>query len=715
MKRQTKSNIKAHLLCRAFYALLLLAVCAIPLALAQPRGRGNVEQPNVQTPFMRPWILGADYPLAIQVPAVASDGTYVYAGTGFSTGPTNNFYRYDPVAYRWTTLPNVPVAVSLARAVYAANTNSVYVFGGRDVSAVLDTVQIYNIATNTWSMGAPMPGGRSCVNAVYYSVNGKIYVIGGIDNNAFLTNQTWEYDPVANTWDTSRATIPMGMARSGTSIVGQYIYLAGNVGNGTGSSAHYRYDIVGNSWAPMAPVPISIWEAAAAGVGQYTYLIGGSGASGIYYDTTYIYDTVSDTWTSGPHTQVKHGYAQGTVIGNRLLVMSGFDGTSYTKVVETTVAARSTITVTNLNDSGAASLRQALADANDGDTINFSVNGTITLTSGELQINKSVTISGPGANVSAVNGNTASRVFYISPGKTVTISGLTITNGAAPGPNRSGGGIYNDQANLTLTHCTISGNSADQGSGGGIFNYGYPGGAMLTITNSTISGNWAWPGGGIFNDEGTVMINKSTMSGNSDNGYNYGGAIVNVGTLAIANSTLSGNSAAFGGAIYNWQGSTLTLTNDTFSGNFCNNPDWAHGGGIYNEDGTVNVGNTIFKAGPVGENIYHVDAIVGSVTSLGYNLCSDDGGGFLTATGDRINTDPKLGPLQNNGGATLTHLPALDSPAIDGSDPAVGTDQRGPGFVRVVNGRADIGAIEVQTPPVPTPTPTPTPRPHGRH
>jgi hypothetical protein len=372
--------------------------------------------------------------------------------------------------------------------------------------------------------------------------------------------------------------------------------------------------------------------------------------------------------------------------------------------------------VTNAGDSGAGSLRQALMEASDGDTIRFdpSLNGqTITLTSGELSVNKNVTISGPGAGQLSVSGNAADRVFHISLGKTVTISGLTILNGSAPAPNRWGGGIYNEHATLTLNHCTISGNSANQGSGGGIYNDGYAGSATLTIANCTISGNSAWPGGGIYNDQGTVTIASSTLSGNSDNGYNFGGAIVNIGRLTITNSTLSGNSAAFGGAIYNWQGATLTITSNTFSGNFCSNPTWAaHGGGVYNGGGTLNIGNTIFKAGPSGENIYNVDQL-GGVTSLGYNLSSDDGGGYLTATGDRINTDAKLGPLQNNGGPTFTHLPASDSPAIDGSDPALSMDQRGPGFLRVVNGRADIGAVEVQataTPgPIPNPSSTPTP------
>ena len=105
-----------------------------------------------------------------------------------------------------------------------------------------------------------------------------------------------------------------------------------------------------------------------------------------------------------------------------------------------------TITVTNTSDSGAGSLRHALADAVDGDMINFnsSLNGqTITLTSGQLVVNESATISGPGADQLAVDANDASRVFYIASGKDVTISRLTITNGL-PSISEFGGGIYNE-------------------------------------------------------------------------------------------------------------------------------------------------------------------------------------------------------------------------------------------------------------------------------
>ncbi len=95
-------------------------------------------------------------------------------------------------------------------------------------------------------------------------------------------------------------------------------------------------------------------------------------------------------------------------------------GASLALVCAMAASARAdVITVTNTNDSGPGSLRQALADANDGDIINFAVTGTIGLTSGELLVNNSVTISGPGASVLAVNANAKSRVFHIAPGKTL--------------------------------------------------------------------------------------------------------------------------------------------------------------------------------------------------------------------------------------------------------------------------------------------------------
>jgi hypothetical protein len=347
-----------------------------------------------------------------------------------------------------------------------------------------------------------------------------------------------------------------------------------------------------------------------------------------------------------------------------------------------------TFTVQSTGDGAATSancpgagcrLRDALAAVNDGDTINFAVTGTITLSSGQLVVDKHVTIDGPGADQLSVDANHNSRVFSIASGKTVTIDGLTITNGLASGMGTAGvgGGIFNDHATLTVSNCTLSGNSA--GNGGGIFNLGdFFGTATLTVSNCTLSGNsGSGGGGGIFNDgvsfgSATLTVSNSTLSGNSGTG-DTGGGILNNGDsngtapLTVSNSTLSGNSASSGG------------------------------GGIFNNHATLDITNTILNAGAQGGNISNNS---GTVTSHGYNLSSDSGGGLLTATGDQINTDPKLGPLQDNGGPTYTHALLSCSPAIDGGDPSFtpppNYDQRGAGYPRVMNGRLDIGSFEVQ-------------------
>ena len=441
----------------------------------------------------------------------------------------------------------------------------------------------------------------------------------------------------------------------------------------------------------------------------------------------------------------------------------------------------STITVTNTNDSGPGSLRRALVNANDGDAINFAVSGTIALTSGELLVNKSVTISGPGAATLAVDGNFTSRVFNIGPGKTVSISGLTVTNGSAG--SQKGGGILNDHAILTMDSCAVR-NSGGFGLGGGIYNDGSAGSGALTILNSTVSRNSAsYAGGGIYNDadnggNATLTIMNSTVDGNSaayndipfgggEGGgiYNSGGmmtitnssvsdnsaglpgpnfptgagaGISNYGTLTITNSTISSNNSfLFAGGVYN--NGTLTITNSTVTGNSAvgqhDGHPWGHGGGIVGEvtltnstlsnnysnlsaggiEGSGAIGNTILNSNS-GANI------TGSMTSLGYNISSDDGGGNLTGPGDQINTDPMIGPLQNNGGPTLTHALLPGSPAVNAGDPNFTPppfyDQRETPYVRVFNGRIDIGAFELKprhhATPAPRSRPTPPPRPTPR-
>jgi hypothetical protein len=280
--------------------------------------------------------------------------------------------------------------------------------------------------------------------------------------------------------------------------------------------------------------------------------------------------------------------------------------------------------------------------------------------------------------------------------------------------DNSGPGVSNVAGFLTVLNSTLSGNSAGQAlDGGGIMSGPlFKTVAAVTLINSTISGNSASGfGGGIAGGYWGVTIVNSTISGNSAG--NSGGGIS--GTfVSIMNSTISGNSAGkIGGGITT--SGAAQLTNSTISGNSAGSA-----GGIYYVQGpyqtTSEISNTIFNAGALGENIVNNGA---TVISHGYNLSSDDGGGVLNGPGDQINTDPLLGPLQDNGGPTFTHALLPGSPAIDAGDPNFTpppfNDQRGCSFDRVFNGRIDIGSFEMQPPHRPCATPrlrpTPAPRP----
>ena len=202
-------------------------------------------------------------------------------------------------------------------------------------------------------------------------------------------------------------------------------------------------------------------------------------------------------------------------------------------------------TVTTTADSGPGSLRDAIATAAVGETIDFTVLGTITLTSGELQIGKDLTILGPGADNltiqrSTANGTPDFRIFNLQSG-IGTISGLTVKNGRAA----VGGGINNDST-FTLRDCVIIGNAATN-SGGGINNL-----SSLALTNCVIRGNSVSGGaagglGGGLNNDGTLTATSCTVSSNSASGAggtsSLGGGINNFGTMALTNSVINNNSA----------------------------------------------------------------------------------------------------------------------------------------------------------------------------
>jgi hypothetical protein len=401
------------------------------------------------------------------------------------------------------------------------------------------------------------------------------------------------------------------------------------------------------------------------------------------------------------------------------------------------------IWVTNLNDSGPGSLRAVIAAAASGDNIYFGqingnwvspLRGTITLTSGQLLIDKDLLIHGSGTTNLIIDGNALSRVFQITNAANVQISDLSISNGLAEGD--FGGGIWNcGGCFLHLARCSIVNNSAKGNSsevsacGGGIFSQG-----ALNLDSCTISGNIAYgavnslgssgEGGGICASGPTSLIN-STVAMNLahggdavDNGVpggdaHGGGIWACCDSLTVDHCTISSNSAVSGDTVsYNWRpGPQATC----------------YGGGVDVEQVNPSAawfGNCLIAwnqvvagAGAPPNSAYGPDVSSGPgisqpmepVTSFGFNLIgqTNDSIGWVTSdlTGSTASPlNPRIGPLSDNGGPTFTMSPLPGSPAIDaGFTDGFTTDQRG--FARPIlqggplppgGDGGDIGAVEVQ-------------------
>jgi hypothetical protein len=406
-------------------------------------------------------------------------------------------------------------------------------------------------------------------------------------------------------------------------------------------------------------------------------------------------------------------------------------------------------------------LRYCINKANDlpgPDTIDISATGTIQLTGALPLLSTDIDITGPGSAVLTVRRNTGGnyRIFDVGAGVTARISGLKVTNGFNPTDGQDGSGILN-RGTLTLVDvhvidnlgsssfvtggginntstlvlqnsvvannlvtCTVGSSFADA-VGAGIYSSG-----SVTIQYSTITSNKAeclgpdYPsalGGGIYG--GSLNISYSTVSGNTAHASGHstfaaGGGIAG-SNVTIAHSTISGNVVwasgdaegyiAYGGGI---AGGNLTITNCTLFDN--EQYGEGGGGGIYTESATIthstiagnlvgilSTGTLTLRNSIVADN--SGNDLKGAITSSGYNLIGKSAGGSGYVPSDLLDVDPLLGPLQDNGGSTLTMALHPGSLAIDSgtNQGAPEWDQRGPGFPRIVNGTIDRGAFEVQT------------------
>lgn len=374
-----------------------------------------------------------------------------------------------------------------------------------------------------------------------------------------------------------------------------------------------------------------------------------------------------------------------------------------------TQTSASTIIVNSTADNiivedGECTLREAIENANndsditandciagnEDDSIDLThISGTITLSS-QLEISSHIDFQGPGADNLILSGGKTTRSFYLENDAIVSIEGVTITESYS---QECGGGIFNEEGTLIVTDSILSKNRSEHEQiGGGICNRG----GTVIITNTTLSKNRAdYYGGGIYSSGGTMTLNKVTLLGNVGG---FGGGLYNAaGTLIITNSTLSGNLANNGGGIFNDDQSDIgeenaltIITNSTLSKNLM-----AGGGGtIHNYRGVLTLMNTIIADSLIGDDCYNDG---GNLTLI--NALIEDGSCNPPWSGD-----PKLAPLADNGGPSQTHALLPGSVAIDAgndsicaADPVKGVDQRGePRFGSSAGNHCDIGAYEYQ-------------------
>lgn len=333
-----------------------------------------------------------------------------------------------------------------------------------------------------------------------------------------------------------------------------------------------------------------------------------------------------------------------------------------------------TDTVTNNNDSGSGSLRAVIGSAAPGDTVTFSVTGTISLTSGAIAIAKDLTITGPGASKLAVDAGGTSQIFTIASGGNVSISGLTLSNGLANSGSDAGGAIEDDTGGaLSVSDATFSHDSAGTTSGalgvGGAIEYS-AGGALSvsgsTFSNDTAGGTTGLGGsGGAIADVSTTGMGGLTVSGstfshdtadgqdNSTGSASAGGAIVYgaAGAVSVSGSTFSDDSAngsvvAGGGALAvvstegaNMSVSHSTFSNDTADGSGYSQPSIDGGGALVDgSTGTLTVSDSTFSSDSAGTG-----GEIGTGGAIVDGAASDSGlggtGGAMSVSGSTFKND----------------------------------------------------------------------------
>jgi Kelch motif protein len=302
-------------------------------ALVATAGATGVEAGTCALPA---WAPGAPA-FTFHAAGVASAGGFVYFAGGVRfPGPLvlSQIARYDVTANSWFAFPGPPVAVAGASLAYDAVGGRLFLFGGSDLSAVFNVIQVYTIATNAWSSGPPMPAARWFMGSGV--IGGMSYLVGGYGSTVVgspAETQNWRFNPVSGTF-TPLASLPSGVGGPGSGVSGGRLYIMGGKA-GTILNTNYEYDPIGNVWATRAPLPTAVYAPGSAALSgdpscAGDIILAGGEVFGSPPQTgiTQLYNVSSNSWSSGPTLAQARSFIGAAQAGNTLVAAGGLNGTS---------------------------------------------------------------------------------------------------------------------------------------------------------------------------------------------------------------------------------------------------------------------------------------------------------------------------------------------------------------------------------------------------
>ena len=278
-----------------------------------------------------PWATATPGPPARYRAGGCTDGTniYVYGGGNSSGGYYNDLWRWNPATQAWTQLANMPTAKQNIQGAYW--NGKIYVPGGFNGAHITENA-IYDIATNAWSTGAPLPAAQTGTTVAF---NNKVYNFGG---NPGPQATVTIYDIATNTWTTG-AAMPVATTYGRSIVAGSFAYYTGGITTVT-TNAVYRYNFAANTWATMTPLQTARTSEELMTSPDNSKLFAVMGGDATFFTgvplpvSVEIYDIAANTWTYGNPVVTKAAGPSGGLAGGKLMVQGGVDNTTYYNLVQ---------------------------------------------------------------------------------------------------------------------------------------------------------------------------------------------------------------------------------------------------------------------------------------------------------------------------------------------------------------------------------------------